>query len=86
MGTESNFKMKIILNQAQELLDCQGQFFSNTNFLATFHSEWIDVLSRITHFWVIANAEQKALIQKKYEEVKPIALKLKLPWPEELSK
>jgi len=76
--------MKIILNQAQELLDCQDQFFSNTNLLATFHSEWIDILSRITHFWIIADEEQKALIQKKFDEVKPIALKLNLPWPEEL--
>ena len=86
MDQELAFPIKIILNHAIELNERQEEFFGNRNLLATFYSEWIDILSRITEVWIIASLEQKELIRTEYEKVKPLAQKLKLPWPEELIK
>lgn len=85
MDQEPAFTIKIILNHAIELEDRQEEFFGNSNLFATFHSEWIDILSWISDFWRVATPEQKTLINVEYNKVKPIALKLKLPWPAELS-
>ncbi len=86
MDQESNFKIKVILGNAQELFDRQDQLFSNKNLLSVFHVEWIDILTWISEFWKIATLKQKALIQEGYDKVKPIAQRLNLPWPEELGK
>jgi len=70
------------------LFDLQEQeedFSANSDLLTMYSYDWINNLSRITSIWHLLNNEQQKLITQKYEEVKPIAIKLKLPWPEELS-
>ncbi len=86
MDSETEFTVKLIIGDVEELAEREDELTSNSNFLASYRADWINSLSRLTSIWNIANKEQLDQIIQKYEEVKPIALKLKLPWPEELSK
>ncbi|MCE5209846.1 MAG: hypothetical protein LLG42_16270 [Chloroflexi bacterium] len=86
MDSETEFEVKLILGDLEELVDREDELTKNSNFLSSYFEDWINSLSRFTSIWNIASREQLDQIIQKYEDVKPIALKLKLPWPEELSK
>lgn len=79
-------EVKLILSDINELLEREEELTQNENLLVMYSYDWINSLVRVEKDWDIFTSDQQVLITQKFEEVKPIALKLKLPWPEELSK
>lgn len=86
MAEEPAFQIKLILGDLDELIDREDELTNNFNFLSSYFEEWVNSMSRLSAIWNTASQEQLNQVISKFEEVKPIAMKLKLPWPEELSK
>ncbi len=85
MDSKIEFKIKLILNDLSELEEREEELTQNENLLVMYSYDWINSLSRLGNIWKSINDQQRESIIQKYEEVKPIAMRLKLPWPEELS-
>jgi hypothetical protein len=85
MDSKIEFKIKLILNDLSELEEREEELTQNENLLVMYSYDWINSLSRLGNIWNSINDQQRESIIQKYEEVKPIAMKLELPWPEELA-
>ncbi len=84
MDTKSNSLVKEIIFNLDELIAYQDEYAADDALLSSFLYDWVDNSAKLSAIWNIASEQQLAQVTSKYEEVKPIAMKLKLPWPEEL--
>ncbi|MEN6482804.1 MAG: hypothetical protein ABFD29_11620 [Anaerolineaceae bacterium] len=85
MDKEIDSEIKIILGNVSELAEREDELTQNRDFLAMYSFDWTSTLFRVTKIWNLIREEEKKIISDMYDHVKPIAMKLKLPWPEELS-
>jgi hypothetical protein len=85
MDSEINWKVNIIFGEISELQEREDELTNDSDLFTMYSYDWINNLSRVSAVWNKISDEQKDSITQKYEEVKPIAMKLELPWPEELA-
>ncbi|MBP8856871.1 MAG: hypothetical protein KBG60_02555 [Anaerolineaceae bacterium] len=85
MDTKIDWKVNIIIGEISELQEREDELTSNSDFLSMYLADWVNNLSRVSNIWKSISDEQRKAITQQFEVVKPIAMKLKLPWPEELS-
>ena len=86
MDTKIDWKVNIIIGEISELQEREDELTSNSDFLSMYLADWVNNLSRVSNIWKSISDEQRKAITQQFEVVKPIAMKLKLPWPEELIK
>lgn len=85
MDSKIEFKIKLLLNDLFELEEREEELTQNENLLVMYSYDWINSLSRLENVWDLIDDEQRKQIIEKFEGVRLIAQKLKLPWPKELS-
>jgi hypothetical protein len=85
MDKEIDSEIKIILGNVSELAEREDELTQNRDFLAMYSFDWTSTLFRVTKIWNLTREEEKKIISDMYGHVKPIAMKLELPWPEELA-
>lgn len=86
MDSEFTWKVKLIIDEISGLGIRENELANNNDLHSMYLTDWINNLSRLSFIWNAISDEQRKQITEAYTQIKPIALKLKLPWPEELSK
>ena len=86
MDTKIDSEIKIIIGNVSELAERENELSQNRDFLAMYSFDWTSTLFRVTNIWNLIREQEKKKISDAYDNVKPIAQRLKLSWPEELIK
>jgi len=84
MDSEITWKIKIIIDEISGLGVREDELADDNNLHSMYLTDWIDNNLRLASIWNNISDEQKKLIIEAYNQIKVIAGRLKLPWPDEL--
>ena len=85
MDSEFTWKVKLIIDEISGLEIREEELANNNDLHSMYLTDWINNLSRLSSIWNVISDDQRKQINDAYTQIKMIALKLKLPWPDELS-